>query len=221
MSPSTSGYSDAPQKQTSGNDVPIYTFDQLDAVQRCTLKERAMNLRDRLGRTDPIPAHREECVRFILEAQAALLGKTPTEEDFGTPVKRLEQADTQDKSPWPLSNLSSCAASPGRPRTTPEEPNTKLFRAGCNRRVITPADHFDNMGLAEGNPRENLGYGKRSIPVADHFDTMGTASGDAVGSHGHASDDFYANHGLEYGIGHGKRNILSPDHLEGIASPRK
>lgn len=244
---------DGPQIQTNGIEVPTYTYDQLSSLQRCNLRERARNIRDQLGRSDPLPTHEDELVKFILEAQATLLGKTS--EDFGSPAKGYSRCESS--SPWTPSSsnfgtldrsqlaqpdfserkslrcdvlgvevpdVNSSRRSSMISSIAPEENLAKPFRAGIGRRKIDPGHHFDNQGIATGNPREDLGWvrGKRAIPTADHFDIMGSTSPDATGSHGHSSDDFFREDALPFGIGNGKRQFESPKHMEsGSLSPLK
>lgn len=82
-----------------GKEIPLWTFGQLDMLNKAKLRTRALNLRDALGPDRvPNPPHHEEALKtWILETQCALTGSSMG--DFG-----VKQVNAQG---MPLSRAAS------------------------------------------------------------------------------------------------------------------
>ena len=78
----------------SGQEVRLYAFDDLESLGRAALKQRALNLRDKLGKDLSLPrlqlsGSADQTVLWLLEVQCLLAGAVGMElsaQDFGAPA---------------------------------------------------------------------------------------------------------------------------------------
>mmetsp|Transcript_27304 Transcript_27304/g.76822 ORF Transcript_27304/g.76822 Transcript_27304/m.76822 type:complete len:152 (-) Transcript_27304:119-574(-) len=62
-----------------GKEFTIWNAEQLTAINRTKLKQRAMDIREHVGADclPSMPQHPEELVRWIMDVQAGLMGREP------------------------------------------------------------------------------------------------------------------------------------------------
>jgi len=77
----------------NGKKLTLWTVQQMQSLSANALRLRALDTRDAIGSTKPIPRHPDDLLEWILNIQCEITGAPPTA--FGKPKKR---ADTDNHS---------------------------------------------------------------------------------------------------------------------------
>jgi len=216
----------------NGKQLPVYYHDQLEVLGKRPLQQSVLNVQEALGETDRsiLARPRGELVQYLIETQAAALGKVPADYDVPDPTTRYNRVATPNRRPGEVIECWSPTESPRRF----EEPSVSV--SGQRKRCIHTADHFTSSGTVgkeqharrisqqhEDNFKLGVGHGKRPIHLADHFDTQGTCRDKTAPIQNCLQEDEAEVRGgfqtmYERGLGHQKRGRHYESHFQNLGT---
>lgn len=218
----------------NGQQVQIWSYRQLEFLDKQGLRQRAMRLQDVIGaeRLPPIPSmQRDDSIRWILHVQSQITGgdirfefgapRYMVREEARRPLGEIAMPPQQEPFPFGRRNIPTKDHLEVLFDGSLKTPEDMIFRGegietlrpgGEGMRHIFAEDHMMNEGIADVGEQgiETLrlgGEGRRSIQPEDHFVNEGTVN---VGEEGIET--------MRPG-GEGRRHIQPLDHMitEGTA----
>lgn len=127
-----------------GKDLQLWTYDQLDALGRPQLKQRALNLRDTIGsdRLPPMPPGGSQMIEWVIKVQVAIASSSGLEvspADFGF------KSDSNDEAYFGGGG-GSRAPRVEAPQQVQSEPNPELSSAYADAQRVAEAAKIRNRG---------------------------------------------------------------------------